>query len=248
MERNLAGLNDHLIVCGYGRMGRLVCHEFSQQRLPFVVIDRKAEVLEDFEMPHGIRACRRRYLRRDAETGAASSALAPWSSWLPRTPTTCTSHMSARLLNEKLFIVVRAEDDVAEQKLQRRRESRGVALRHRRLSRGAGRVTARNVVDFIELATRTEHLDLQIEESDRQSRQPARPGPNLARQPIASGISASSSWPSRRTAGHMLFNPPGDALMQAGDTLIALGHRQQLDQLATWADAANRSPQAPFHP
>src|SRR4029077_8292171 len=43
MERGLAQLHDHLIVCGYGRMGRLVCQQFSREALPFVVIDRHAE-------------------------------------------------------------------------------------------------------------------------------------------------------------------------------------------------------------
>src|SRR5438552_4003101 len=40
MERTLAQLHDHIIVCGYGRMGKLVCREFSRLQRPFVVIDR----------------------------------------------------------------------------------------------------------------------------------------------------------------------------------------------------------------
>src|SRR5947207_4888868 len=39
MERRLADLSGHAIVCGYGRMGRLVCQEFSRLRMPFVLID-----------------------------------------------------------------------------------------------------------------------------------------------------------------------------------------------------------------
>jgi voltage-gated potassium channel len=50
MERALAEMQDHVLVCGFGRMGRFVCHEFSKQRMPFVVIDRDAEVLADFKM------------------------------------------------------------------------------------------------------------------------------------------------------------------------------------------------------
>src|SRR5206468_7879031 len=45
MERQLAGLKDHMIICGYGRMGRFVCREFSKQGLPFVIVDRRAGVL-----------------------------------------------------------------------------------------------------------------------------------------------------------------------------------------------------------
>src|SRR5262249_57849545 len=54
MERSLAELKDHLIVCGYGRMGKLVCREFSQQKLPYVVIEDNASLLQDFTLPYGI--------------------------------------------------------------------------------------------------------------------------------------------------------------------------------------------------
>src|SRR5262249_46398422 len=54
MERQLSELRQHLIVCGYGRMGRLVCQEFSQEGLPFVVVDSNSQVLEDFKLRHGI--------------------------------------------------------------------------------------------------------------------------------------------------------------------------------------------------
>ena len=46
MERSLAGLRNHLIVCGYGRMGRYVCREFSKQGLTFVLIDRRPDLIE----------------------------------------------------------------------------------------------------------------------------------------------------------------------------------------------------------
>ena len=53
MERKLAELRGHLIVCGFGRMGRIVCEEFSRQRLPFVVIDSRSEALDNFRIAHG---------------------------------------------------------------------------------------------------------------------------------------------------------------------------------------------------
>ena len=54
MERQLAGLKGHMIVCGFGRTGRLVCEQFSSQGLPFVVVERQPDLLEGFGMPHGI--------------------------------------------------------------------------------------------------------------------------------------------------------------------------------------------------
>jgi K+/H+ antiporter YhaU regulatory subunit KhtT len=35
----------------------------------------------------------------------------------------------------------------------------------------------------------------------------------------------------KKPAGRMVFNPPGDARMEAGDTLIALGRRAEIDRL-----------------
>jgi voltage-gated potassium channel len=85
------------------------------------------------------------------------------------------------------------------------------------------------VVDFIELATRTEHLDLQIEETL------IRAGGKLdgatlhasrLRQDLGVIVVAI-----KKATGHLVANPPGDAVMEAGDTLIALGARQSLDRV-----------------
>ena len=54
MDRKLAELTGHAIICGYGRMGRLVCSEFSSLGRPFVIVDQQASVLDDFRVPHGI--------------------------------------------------------------------------------------------------------------------------------------------------------------------------------------------------
>ena len=39
----------------------------------------------------------------------------------------------------------------------------------------------------------------------------------------------------KKSEGSMVFNPPSDARIEAGDILITLGHRQQLDQLEAMA-------------
>jgi voltage-gated potassium channel len=54
MERQLAALRNHMIVCGFGRMGHLVCEHFSAAGLPFVLVEQQAALLESFRMPHGI--------------------------------------------------------------------------------------------------------------------------------------------------------------------------------------------------
>lgn len=228
MEQSLSQLQDHLIVCGYGRMGRLVCREFSGEGLPFVVIEREGRLLEDFALPHGLAlhgdATSDEVLQR-AGVGRARGLVAVLSSDADNLFIT----MSARLLSDKLCIVARAETELAEKKLLRAGATRVVSPYVIGGTRMAQAVLRPAVVDFIELATRTEHLDLQIEETQ------IAPGSRLAGATIQAcnvkqqvGVIIVAI---QKASGRMVFNPPGDALMEPGDTLITLGNQQQIDAL-----------------
>lgn len=236
MARNLAGMHNHMVVCGYGRMGRLVCHEFSNQGLPFVIVDRRPDLEEVFHMENGI-----------ALVGDATSDEVLKQAGVERARALVTVAssdadnlyitLSARLLNAKLFIVARAEEETAELKLKRAGANRVVSPYVIGGFRVAQAVLRPAVVDFIELATRTEHIDLQIEETRVQA------GSRLAgrtllesqvRQDLGVIIVAI-----KKSQGQMLFNPPGDAIMEIGDVLISLGRRQQLDQLELLAAAGS---------
>jgi voltage-gated potassium channel len=228
MERSLAGLQNHLIICGFGRMGRSVCQQFSRRNLPFVIIDRDPELLHDFEMAHGIA------LPGDATSDELLKKAGVERAKALITVTADDSDnlfitMSARLLNAKLFIVARAEGEPAEHKLMRAGANRVVSPYALSGFKMAQAVLQPNVVDFLELATQTEHLDLQIEETVIDA------GSRLAGQTLRDsrlrfdlGIIVVAI---KKTSGHLVSNPQGDAVMEVGDTLIAIGHRQQLDQL-----------------
>jgi voltage-gated potassium channel len=238
VERKLAALKDHLVICGYGRMGRYICREFSKQGLPFVIIDREAAVLRDFDIPHGIPlvgdATDDEVLRR-AGVERARALIVVAASDADNLFVT----LSARLLSPGVFIVARAEGEMAEAKLRRAGADRVVSPYAISGFRVAQAVLQPNVVDFIELATRTEVLDVQIEETKVEA------GSRL------DGVSLRDSGVRRefgviivaikKADGHMQFNPPGEALMEAGDTLIALGGRQDLDQLEQLASRGQGS-------
>src|SRR5579883_2144223 len=46
MKRMIHHLQDHFIVCGFGRVGRNASYEFQQARVPYLVIDRSEERVE----------------------------------------------------------------------------------------------------------------------------------------------------------------------------------------------------------
>jgi voltage-gated potassium channel len=234
MERQLAELQGHLIVCGYGRMGRIVCQELSHRRLPFVVLDERAEVFANFEMAHGFAlpgdATSDETLRR-AGIDRARGLVAVMASDADNLYAT----MSARLLNDKLYIVARVEDPQSEKKLIRAGANRVVSPYRIGGGRIVHAVLRPTVVDFIELATQTEHFDLQIEETL------VNPGSALVGKSLLnSGVRSNLKIiivAIKKAPGKMLFNPPPEAVIDAGDILVAIGHRDQLDQLDKLASA-----------
>ena len=232
MESRLEKLSGHFVVCGFGRMGRLVAEEFSSAGLPFVVVDREAKVLEGFAIPHGIPlvgdATADDVLRRAGVERARALVTAAASD-----ADNLFITMSARLINEKLFIVARAESEGADVKLRRAGASRVVSPYNIGGHRVAQAVLRPNAMDFIELATRTGHLELQIEEVEVGAGS-SLVGRSIKASPIRSelGIIIVAV---KKPAGRMAFNPSPDTAIEAGDLLITLGHRQQLDRLEEMA-------------
>jgi voltage-gated potassium channel len=232
MENRLEKLSGHLVVCGFGRMGRLVAEEFSAAGLDFVVIDRDAKVLDGFALPGGIPlvgdATADEVLRQAGVDRARALVTAAASD-----SDNLFITLSARLLSDRLLIVARADGEGADVKLRRAGASRVVSPYNIGGHRVAQAVLRPNAMDFIELATRSEHLELQIEEIELVAGS-SLVGRSLKASPIRSelGIIIVAI---KKPGAKMVFNPASESLLEAGDLLITLGHRQQLDRLEAMA-------------
>jgi voltage-gated potassium channel len=137
--------------------------------------------------------------------------------------------MSARLLNDKLFIVARAADGHSEKKLLRAGANRVVSPYRIGGNRVAQAVLRPTVMDFLELATQTEHVELQIEETRIAANSPlvgATLQDSRLRKDLGIIIVAI-----KKPSGRMHFNPAPDTALEVDDILIAMGDRQQLDRL-----------------
>jgi voltage-gated potassium channel len=236
-EHDLAEIKRHIIVCGYGRMGKLVCQEFSRDGVPFVLIDVNEEALRDFNLAHGLTLAgdaTSDEVLRHAGIDRARALVTVMASDADNLFTT----LSARLLRSDLFIVARVEAAGSETKLLRAGANRVVSPYQIGGTRVAQAVLRPTVVDFIELATRTEHIDLQLEE--------ARLGPA---SPLAGATLKDSRLRTdlkviivaiKKANGHMQYNPAPETILEPGDTLVAIGHREQLLQLEAMANPSRK--------
>jgi voltage-gated potassium channel len=232
MEQQLAELDEHVIVCGYGRMGTLICEEFEAKRSPYVLIDRSAERVARWPGKVGTPlvgdATQDETLLRAGVQRARAVITA-----LPSDADNLYVALSARLLNDKVRIIARAEDPDAAAKLTRVGANQVILPYVIGGQRAASAVLRPTVVEYLDSAARSGSLELQIEEVTL-SAQSRLTGKCLADARLQADLGIIIVAVKRAT-GVMQYNPRGDTVLDAGSTLVALGHRQQLDELERWA-------------
>lgn len=233
VDDQLAGLQGHLIVCGFGRMGRIVCDELERQKRRFVLIDRAADSLKELKYTYGLAVpgdATTDELLRKAGVERAKALICVVGSDSDNLYIT----LSARLLNPKLLIVARAEEEDAEVKLRKVGANKVISPYLAGGHRAVQAVLRPAVLHFMEMATRPEFLDLQIEEVT------VKPGSALA------GKSLTESHIARdlgvvvvgliRPNGELLYSPPPETVLEPDAVLVALGQRKQLERLERLAD------------
>ena len=230
----LDDLTDHFIVCGYGRIGAIIVDELRSQHVPYVVIERDRDRVQAVMELGGLAveadASSEEVLTR-LGIGRARGLIAA----VGTDAENVYAVLTARGLRPDLYIIGRAETEDAERKLLRAGANRVVSpyrIGARELAQTALRPA---VVDFFQLATRSGNLELAIEQvaigggSPLAGRSIIEVNVRQRYGLIVVGI--------QRTTGKMEFNPPGDAVMHAGDQLVVLGRTDGLRELEVAAGA-----------
>lgn len=235
MDKRIDDLERHVIVCGYGRVGRQACAELLIAGVPFVVIDRQEGPLtaaRDAGAHPLAGDATADFILRRAGIDRARALLAAAGT----DPDNVLITMSARLLNPTLPIVARVAEEAIVPKLLRAGATHTVSPYAIGGGRMAQAVLRPSVLDFIDIATRKDFPDVQVEQWC------VCPGSQLDGATIGtSGLRSRLGLilvAIERRDGEMAFNPEDDAALVAGDTLIVLGRRAQLAR----ADGLSLSP------
>jgi voltage-gated potassium channel len=228
MEQELKNLRDHVIVCGLGRMGRIVCDELEAEETRFVAIERDIVHFADWKYKLGVKLpgdATVDEILRQAGVERAKALITVIASDADNLYVT----LSARLINPKLTIVARAEEEEADAKLRRVGASKVVSPYLAGGQRAVHAVLRPTVLRVMELANRPDLIDLQIEEVLIQATSPLI-GRSLKDSQLGAeyGILIAGI---QTPGGGLVYAPQGQSLIVEGSTLIALGQRRQLDLL-----------------
>ena len=226
IRRRVNQLEGHLILCGFGRVGRVIAQDFIAEKVPFVVIDVNQESLQD--------AAARGYL---VVQGTASDVEVLKTAGVERARGLVTAMdsdadniyvtLSARVLRPEIFIVARANRSGAEPKLRLAGANRIISpytIGGKRMASLAMRPIA---IDFIDTLLSAANSELVLEDF-KIAADSAWVGRTLA---ALAGDGTDTIVLAIKRANQMMFRPVGDAVLCADDELVAAGSQTAIQLL-----------------
>lgn len=229
LEKQIAALKNHYIICGYGRIGSIIVKELMAANIPLVVIDQNPESIAELE------AGKILYLNMDATSDAALIAAG-----LHRANGLVTAvssdadnvfiALSAKGLRPDIFILARASDVKNESKLLRAGASRVVCPYQMGGRRMAEILHKPTVVDFLDQTMVHNELGLQMEEAVIPEHSPLTGKTVISsnlRQEFGVIIVAI-----KRKSGNMVFNPGPNETFNAGDVIVVLGKKAEVRRMS----------------
>ena len=228
MERQLTKLQDHFILCGYGRIGETIAKELLHNNLPLVVIEQDEEIIEQLDASGII------YLAMDAtrEEALLEAGLLRAKGLVTAVSSDANNvfiALTARGVNPDIFILARALDPGNENKLLRAGANKVVSpyvIGGKRMAEILQRPT---VVDFIDQTMMNTELGLRMEEVSIGPHS-SLVGKSLidSKLRVSFGVIVIAIKP---VVGDMIFNPNADQVLSAGDVLVIIGKRNDLLRL-----------------
>ncbi len=227
LNKKIENLRNHYIVCGYGRMGSIICKELMQSKSPFVVVESSSELLSTIDAD--ILSLQGDATQDSILKQAGIEKAKGLISVLASDASNLYVVLSARGLNPDLRIVARASEEGAEQKLIRAGADSVVSPYYIGGLRIAHTLIKPAVVDFIEFATRSENLELQMEEvkvkDDSHILDHSLDDCGIKKELGVIIVAI------KRDSGNMEFNPSSTCVIRQGDTLVVMGETRQLKEL-----------------
>lgn len=227
--RRIRTMQDHYIICGYGRIGRRVADDLLLAQKPFVVIDRDLNQVEAL-MEDNIPAIEGDAEDEDILKEAGIDRAAGLIITLPEDSTNVFVTLVARELNPKLFIMARTNDVKNRRKLLQAGARKVIAPSDVGADRMAQVILRPNVDRFMEQVLKTSSLGLQMDEVYVEEGAPLA-GKSLAESHFRQQFDAIVIAVIDAETDEMRFNPSPHDKIEAGDVLVVLGSTEMIRRL-----------------
>lgn len=225
MDRSIAAMSGHVVVCGWGRVGQTIARDLSAAGRDVVVIDIEADRFVDVDHPFVVGDATDDAVLVQASLGRARALVAALDSDASNLFVT----LSGRAMRPDLFIVARARVESAEAKLLQAGADRVVNPQHIGGQRIAAMILQPSVTDFLDVVMHDADIEYRLAE--------VAVGPS---SPIAGRTLRDAHIRDRTGAlvlamrspeGRFASNPSPETEIRPGEVLIAIGTPEQLEAL-----------------
>ncbi len=228
MKRMIDKLEQHYIVCGFGRVGRSAAAELHQAGAPTVVVDRNPEKVER-ALRSGMLAVVGDSTRDQTLTDLRIARAKGLVAALATDADNLFLILSAKGLNPALKVAARAGEEGSEDKLRRAGADTVFAPYRNAGHQLALSLLRPHVLQFLDVATRHIGLDVGLEQV-RVSEGCEFVSKSLKQVQLRRDLGV-IVLAIRKADGQMLFNPPAEAILEGGDFLVVMGEPDNLRKL-----------------
>ena len=228
LDRKINRLKNHYIICGYGRIGKVICETLKRSPIDLVVIESSEKLVPEMDTDHML------YLWGDAsdESLLLQAGIQRARGLVAALGTDAENVflvLTARQLAPKILITARASDMDVSKKLHAAGADIVESPYEMGALRMAQRITRPTVTTFLDFAFGSTKTDIQMEEI------PIVPDSSLNNVMLKdSGIRQNFNLiiiAIKKPDGRMIFNPSFEARITSGDTVIAVGESENLQNL-----------------
>jgi voltage-gated potassium channel len=228
LGKQIAELAGHFIVCGFGRIGEVICKELADEKIPFLVIEKgeKIELLEKMQYLYLVGDATVDEVLLQAGLMRAKGLATAVSSDADNVFITLT----AKGLKSDIFVLSRAADLKNESKLLRAGASRVICPYNMGGTRMAQILKKPTVVDFLDTAMMSGKLGLKLEEALVQATS-VLVGQTLINSNLRRDFGVIIVAIKKAVSNEMLFNPGPLAIIEANDVIVAIGKQDDMRRM-----------------
>jgi voltage-gated potassium channel len=228
MHKEIAKLSDHVIICGYGRLGEDLVDMLKKRNVPHVIVDNDPERVEDGRGEGNLVVfgdATDESVLIDANVGDAKTIVTA----LPTDAENVFIALTARNMRPKIQIIATAEHSSSCKKLRQAGADKIVML-HRTGAQQMERMISRpTTARLFDVFAETTAIEMEMDE---------------LLVPVASSIAGKQLGETdlrdrynllvvgiKQRDGNMLFNPSPNQAIEGGDTLMLMGQLEQIESL-----------------
>jgi voltage-gated potassium channel len=228
MINDINRLKDHVVICGFGRLGLDLAVQLQHRRIPFVVIDQDAEKIQ-FAKERNILAIQGDATAEEVIEQANLNNAKALVSALPSDAENVFITLTARNLRPDIQIIAKSEQESSCRKLRQAGADK-IVMPHRVGAQQMERMISRpTTADLVELFAEASHLEMELDEF-RVSSKSTLVGATLADSKIKGQFNLLVVG-IKNQQGEFRFNPPPHETIGDQDTILVIGQLDDINRM-----------------